>query len=106
MRGAERPTGTLGSHFLLKRRHARADLDLRSHLAEYVFDTANSGENVELIDVAHVRQANDLAFEFVLAVGKLDSVLRFEFRKQQAAIDTVRHFRHGERSVGTLREDL
>ena len=36
------------------------------------------GENVELVDVAHVGQANDLALEIVLAVGELEAILLFE----------------------------
>src|SRR5437899_5508410 len=55
--------------------HAFARLDMIAHFHEHQLDACQSGQDIELIDVAHVSETNDLAFEVILPPGQLDAVL-------------------------------
>src|ERR1051325_8661833 len=98
--------GLFVSKHPLRRRQPLAQLDEMPHLGERQLDAGDCGENVELIDVAHVGQADDLALEAVLPVGKLEAKLLFELGQQRRRIDVRRHLDDRERGVRLLGEQL
>jgi hypothetical protein len=62
----------------LGRGHAFTRLNGIAHLDEHQLDSGNRGQNIELIDVAHVSQPDDFAFQMILPAGQFEAVLFFE----------------------------
>ena len=70
-----------------------------AHLQQHQLHPGQRGQHVELVDVAHVPQPDDLALELVLTVGQLQAVLLFQLAEQGAAVDARRHLGDGQAVV-------
>src|SRR5260370_8652303 len=77
-----------------------------AHLLQDQLDAGTSGEDVELVDVPQVGQANDLSFEVVLPVRELKAKLLFELGQENGAVDVCRHLDDRERGVRLCWEQL
>jgi len=84
-------TGYLPRKYLLRRRHARADLHGVAELLQRQLKRRDCPECVERVHVAHVREADDPALEVALAAGHLEPVLDLHLFAKRRLVHTVRH---------------
>src|SRR6187431_783361 len=66
---------------------AGAEVHLRTEVRERELERREADDHVERVDVSQVREADDLAFELVLAAGERDLHLVTQVLEKRAAVD-------------------